>query len=195
MKTLNPEAMEITRKFFATLKKESYEAYISAVVLEEIGKCSEERQTELMSVIKNAEVKMLETNSEVEDLADKIVAEGIVPVKYDEDAFHIAIAMYYGMDYLASWNFNHIVKVKTKRMVSLMAIREGYRDIEIIAPREVWMMWIEEPKTMREIHRIQEQIHDEMKDLPPGERSQKINEHAREFMKKHNLNLEVISKH
>jgi hypothetical protein len=90
-----------------------------------------------MSVIKNAEVKMLETNSEIEDLADKIVEEGIVPAKYDEDAFHIAIAMYYGMDYLASWNFNHIVKVKTKRMVSLMAIREGYRDIEIIAPREV----------------------------------------------------------
>jgi hypothetical protein len=56
-------------------------------------------------------------------------------------------------------------------------------------------MWIEEPKTMQEIHRIQEQIHDEMKELLPGERSRKINEHAREFMKKHNLNLEVISKH
>jgi hypothetical protein len=57
------------------------------------------------------------------------------------------------------------------------------------------MMWIEEPKTMQEIHRIQEQIHDEMKDLLPGERSRKINDHTREFMKKHNLNLEVISKH
>jgi hypothetical protein len=56
-------------------------------------------------------------------------------------------------------------------------------------------MWIEEPKTMQEIHRIQEQIHDEMKDLPPGERSRRINEHAREFMKKHNLKLEVITKH
>lgn len=56
-------------------------------------------------------------------------------------------------------------------------------------------MKIEEPKSLQEIHRIQEQIHEEMKDLPPGERSKRINESARKYMEEHNLNLKIFSKH
>lgn len=52
---------------------------------------------------------------------------------------------------------------------------------------------IEEPKTMQELHRIQVEIHEEMKDLAPGERIKRINGHAREFVKKHDLKLQFIS--
>ncbi len=54
---------------------------------------------------------------------------------------------------------------------------------------------IEESKTMQELHEIQVQIHEEMKDLAPGERAKKANEAAREFARKHKLNLEFIEKH
>ena len=53
---------------------------------------------------------------------------------------------------------------------------------------------IEEPKTMQELHKIQVEIHEEMKNLAPGERIKKINENAREFVKKHNLKLEFVGK-
>ena len=56
-------------------------------------------------------------------------------------------------------------------------------------------MRIEEPKPMKEIHEIQEQIYEEIKDLSPTERVERSNKVAREFMKKHNLNLEIVSKH
>jgi len=91
----------------------------------------------LDKIIAKADITILETTPEVESLAGQLIEEGIIPQKYDEDAFHIAIAVYYGMDYLASWNYKHIVKVKTKRMVSSIAIREGYRNLEIITPMEV----------------------------------------------------------
>lgn len=54
---------------------------------------------------------------------------------------------------------------------------------------------IEEPKTMQELHEIQVQIHEETENLASGERAKKANEAAREFVKKHNLNLEFIEKH
>jgi hypothetical protein len=57
--------------------------------------------------------------------------------KYDEDALHLAVGIFYEVDYLASWNFKHIVKVKTKRMVTSIAIREGYKGLQIISPTEV----------------------------------------------------------
>lgn len=56
-------------------------------------------------------------------------------------------------------------------------------------------MKIEEPKSLQEIHHIQEQIHEEMKNLPPGERSKRINEKARKYLKEHNLSLKFYSKH
>jgi hypothetical protein len=54
---------------------------------------------------------------------------------------------------------------------------------------------VEEPKTMQELHQIQVKIHEEMKNLAPGQRAKKANESAREFAKRHNLKLEFISKH
>jgi hypothetical protein len=39
-------------------------------------------------------------------------------------------------------------------------------------------MRIEEPKPMQEIHKIQEQIYEEIKDLSPAERAEKSNKAA-----------------
>jgi predicted nucleic acid-binding protein len=132
-----PEKMEITRSFFAELQKGAYEVYISVLVLQELARCSPERQAELTEVIKEANVKILDITEEVERLAGQLVDEGVIPVKYDEDALHLAVGIFYEVDYLASWNFKHIVKVKTKRMVTSIAIREGYKGLQIISPTEV----------------------------------------------------------
>ncbi|NLW49053.1 MAG: type II toxin-antitoxin system VapC family toxin [Firmicutes bacterium] len=49
----------------------------------------------------------------------------------------MAIALLNGMDYIVSWNFKHLVKPKTKMAVRAFAIKEGYKQIEIITPEEV----------------------------------------------------------
>jgi len=41
------------------------------------------------------------------------------------------------IDYLLSWNFEHIVKVKTRRIVNMVNISAGYPDLEIITPAEL----------------------------------------------------------
>ncbi len=41
------------------------------------------------------------------------------------------------MDLLLSWNFKHIVKMKTRRMVSATTRLAGYKEIEIWTPEEV----------------------------------------------------------
>jgi hypothetical protein len=56
-------------------------------------------------------------------------------------------------------------------------------------------MRIEESKTMREIHEVQEQIHEEMKDLSLEERARRINESALEYVKKYNLKVKFPDKH
>jgi len=53
------------------------------------------------------------------------------------DARQVAVATIAMMDYLVSWNFRHLVKVKTRRMVNEINLAAGYRTVEIVAPSEL----------------------------------------------------------
>lgn len=51
-----------------------------------------------------------------------------------EDAVHIAIATVNSMDILVSWNFRHIVNLKTKREINAINLLNGYGHLEIVEP-------------------------------------------------------------
>ena len=80
---------------------------------------------------------VLGIDAEIEALADNYVKAGILPNKYWNDALHIAVAVVHGITFLVSWNFKHFVNVKTRQMVNLVNLKEGYGVIEIIAPPEL----------------------------------------------------------
>ena len=61
----------------------------------------------------------------------------IIPLKYRTDAQHIAIATVSGLNCVASYNFNHIVKLKTLNMTGLVNVRRGYHQIGLFSPTEV----------------------------------------------------------
>jgi predicted nucleic acid-binding protein len=133
-----PKEQQITRDFLMELiAGNNYEVYVSTVVLEEIKRCkTEEKQNQLNKVIEKLNPIILDVTTEIADLANLIIKEGAIPAKNNEDAYHIAFSLFHEIDYLVSWNFSHIVKTKTKRVVSIVALKEGYRDIQIISPLE-----------------------------------------------------------
>ena len=65
------------------------------------------------------------------------ISERIIPVKHRDDTYHIATATVNNMDAILSWNFQHIVKMKTKREVVGINLIEGYKPIDIYTPGEV----------------------------------------------------------
>jgi hypothetical protein len=80
---------------------------------------------------------LLEIDLESEKMADRYVEEGIIPERYRSDALHIAVAVINGIDAIVSWNFEHIVKLKTRVMVNGINRLLGYHEIEICSPEEV----------------------------------------------------------
>ena len=61
----------------------------------------------------------------------------IFPEKYSADALHTALASTNQIGILLSWNFTHLVKVKTRRMVALINTIHNYNPVEIITPPEL----------------------------------------------------------
>jgi len=70
-------------------------------------------------------------------LADRYITEGLIPRKYDDDAVHIALASVYELDAIVSWNFEHMIKKKTKKGVIFVNGLMGFMPIKIITPLEV----------------------------------------------------------
>ncbi len=130
-----PKERQVTVKFFEQIDKVN--VYISDLVLKEIGRCPQPRQANIARLLAKTDYQEIYLNQEAEILADHYLQQGIIPVKYRDDAVHIAIASVAGMDVLLSWNFAHMVKLKTKREVMAVNLLMGYNSIEILSPWEV----------------------------------------------------------
>lgn len=129
------EKRDSTKKLFDQL--DIFEVYISELVLQEIDRCHEPKRTALLQLVQKHKPLLLPFNDEIEHMGKLYVDDGIIPSKYYVDAVHIAFATVYEVDALVSWNLEHMVKLRTKRMVSYINLREGYKTIDILTPQEI----------------------------------------------------------
>jgi len=129
-----PERQEMTKEFWNKL--DDFDVYISDIVKKEVEKVEDEQlKQKLLKLIEN--YKILKLSEEAKKLGQEYIRNEIIPEKAEADAYHIAIATVNQMDFLVTWNFRHMVKVKTKRMVNLVNLQNGYKTIEIISPPEL----------------------------------------------------------
>lgn len=133
----NRENRKKTLKLIAAIQKGNYEGYTSNIAIQEIMKSPSERVEELMRVIKNCEVEILPDAPEVDGLAQEYIKAGLIPAKHLNDALHIAVATCHEMDAVVTWNFEHMIKLKTRKGIPSVNVLVGYKPIEIISPLEV----------------------------------------------------------
>ena len=121
-----------------TKKKMKYltRRLISEITLEELGNTKNESlRIKLKELVGKFEI--LKPNKKINGLAKAYIINNIFSEKYIDDALHTAFASFYEINYLISWNFEHIVKVKTRRLVNSVNILNGLGEIEIISPQEL----------------------------------------------------------
>ncbi len=131
-----PERREITERFFDQVKGLNIIA-ISDVVTREIARAPQAKRGALERLIQEYGPVLLEETPEVLALADRYVAEKLIPIKYVNDALHVAVAVVHQQNVMVSWNFEHLVKLKTRLGVNGLNRLLGYREIEIVSPEEV----------------------------------------------------------
>ena len=128
-----PERMKLTEQAWQGLNE--YMVSISELVVEELEAAPESKREKFLKTI--SEFEVLQKSQEAKELANIYIKQEIFPEKYRDDALHVAIASVNNIQYLLSWNFEHLVKVKTRKMVSLINTKLDYNQIEIIVPPEL----------------------------------------------------------
>ncbi len=129
-----PEKMSETKEVWDKIKEGNYEVFISTLVIDELQKCQEPKRTYLLNQLNEIDFTILEVNEGTVRLAEKFIDFGVLKKKSFEDCQHIAAAILSNCDIIVSWNFKHIVNVKTIRGIKVVTTMEGYKDILIYPP-------------------------------------------------------------
>ncbi len=129
-----PEKMADTRKLWDMFKDGKYDVYLSTVTLEEIADCPEPKRSKMYDYLEQINYTPIKITDDVSDIAQQIIDMGILTRKSYDDCQHIAAAVVNACDCIISWNFKHIVNIKTIRGVRAITNLEGYKPIEILNP-------------------------------------------------------------
>ena len=129
-----PEKMQNTLDLWELFRNKTYEVYISDIVIREISGCNEEKLKILLDYLNQIDYNIIETTEDTVELAGKFIDFGNKKKKSFDDCQHIAAAILAGCDSIISWNFKHIVNVKTIRGVKIITTLEGYKDLLIYPP-------------------------------------------------------------
>lgn len=129
-----PQERDITKKLWKILRTKKYRVYISDRVLAEISRADTETRERLVNSLNEIEYIILESSKESETLTRLYIENKIVKEKDIDDARHIAITTVNYIGAIVSWNFKHIVNLKTIYGINGVNRMHGYPGIEIVTP-------------------------------------------------------------
>jgi predicted nucleic acid-binding protein len=130
----DPVRKRITEGFFDRIS--DFEIFISRITINEIKDArSNILRRKMMDAINDFEV--LAVSNEVISLGQEYISNGALPSHCPDDAYHIAAAVLNDIGHLLSWNFQHIVRTRTRKIVRGVNRSRGLPQLIILTPREV----------------------------------------------------------
>ena len=129
-----PDMMDDTLALWEQIKHGYYDVYISDVGINEIMDNAEPKLSILLKYLDEIDFTLLTADDEVRAYADKMVEEGILTQKRYDDCLHVGCAVANQCHMILSWNFKHMVRVKTVNGVRSINSMLGYHGIDIYPP-------------------------------------------------------------
>ena len=112
-----------------------FELFTSQLVVDEAGRGDADAARRRVNALES--IPHLAMPDPVSDLATVLLSEGTLPKKATDDAFHVAVSAYHGIDYLLTWNCRHIDNAEMKPLMRRVCEKHGYVCPEICTPIEL----------------------------------------------------------
>ena len=126
---------KITRDWWNN-EKDFFSLYISELVLVELQRGNYPQKEKVIRLVKD--VSILPIVSEIEDIVREYLKNFLMPRIDVGDAFHLAYASFFKIDYLLTWNCNHLANVNKKRHIEAINRKLKLFVPEIITPLQLF---------------------------------------------------------
>jgi predicted nucleic acid-binding protein len=125
-----------TTKLWWDTESDNYDMWISDVVLQELNEGNYPQKDQLIRLMRD--IPLLESALEIEEIATFYIKHYVMPQSLIGDAVHLAYASYYNIEYLLTWNCNHLANANKRKHMRVINGRLGLPTPEIITPLELF---------------------------------------------------------
>ena len=126
--------MHWTRQWWET-RRALYDCCSSIATFEELESGNHPKKQEKFALMEI--IPILEINDDIEQIAAVYIENFLMPRDFAGDALHVAIASFYKVDYLLTWNCTHLANAHKKRHLRVINSRLRLNTPEIITPLEL----------------------------------------------------------
>jgi len=124
----------VTQEWWDT-RRLDFDLFISQFVLDEASQGNAIKAAKRLDILK--EIPLLTLNDEAIELGLAFLQEKALPSKATEDAYHIALATVYKINYLLTWNCKHIANLQIQRKLRQISAERGYELSILCTPYEL----------------------------------------------------------
>jgi len=104
--------------------------------VEELARGNYPKKNEILEFVKKIET--LEPNPEIQIIVDYYIQNSLMPKNQQGDAVHLAYASFYKIDFLLTWNCNHLANANKKQHIRIINSRLNLFISDIITPLELF---------------------------------------------------------
>jgi len=126
---------EITFKWWQT-QRGKYDIFLSEETLAELNYGDYPNKPKILD--EALKIEVLPFNNIVKDVAQFYINNFLMPLKLEGDAFHLAYASVYKIDFLLTWNCNHLANANKKQHIRIINTKLGLSTPEVITPLELF---------------------------------------------------------
>jgi predicted nucleic acid-binding protein len=125
----------ITRKWWDE-ERADYDIFTSEFSLAELNRGNYPNKNKIIDLVKD--ISILPLDDEIINIANIYMKEYVMPKGAVGDAFHLACASFHKIDYLLTWNCNHLANANKEQHVNILNGRLGLFAPKIITPLQLF---------------------------------------------------------
>lgn len=127
--------VEVTKKWWDE-ERQNFDIWISEETIAELGKGDYPNKAEIIECI--SQIPVLPLDASLVSIAQIYLENYLMPRTLTGDALHLAYASYYKIDFLLTWNCNHLANASKKQHIRIINSRMNLFTPEIITPLELF---------------------------------------------------------
>jgi predicted nucleic acid-binding protein len=127
--------IEVTRKWWHE-ERQNFDLWISEETIAELSKGDYPNKTKIIECI--SQIQVLLPDVQIIEIAQVYLKNYLMPHTLTGDALHLAYASYYKIDFLLTWNCNHLANANKKQHIRIVNFRMNLFTPEIVTPLELF---------------------------------------------------------
>jgi predicted nucleic acid-binding protein len=127
---------EITMDWWET-QRQYYDIFTSFFVIREVSDPTYPNWQKVLAL--SEQVPVLEETPEIRGIVKVYIDNQVMPADDVGDAAHLAIASYYSIDFLLTWNCTHLANANKVEHIRRINMRLGLFTPELITPEQLYM--------------------------------------------------------